>query len=358
MTTAASTITAAHAGDQAVRFDWLLAASCTWLVGGLFIDGWAHFHLASSTESFFTPWHALLYSGVLACAGLLVSAILTSPHRAQPLWRRVPAGYEASVIGLAVFGVGGACDMLWHVLVGVEKDIATQLSPSHLFLATGFVLIVSGPFRAAANRIALRRTTVTLKSQFPAIFSLGLVLAILTPFTKALQPTFMPLESRDWQLNSPYLVGPLLPDVRYLQEALGIACFVVQSIIIMACLLTAFRRNLLPPGSVTLILATATALFEVSFLPVSLAGGLVADYFLYRWRRLARPYFLRIFAFGLPALLCAFFHIEIAVMRGGIWWPAHLVAGSIVLSGLAGFGMSFLMLPEIEHRPVAFADQL
>ena len=33
-----------------------------WAVTGLFLDGWSHNH--HRPETFFTPWHAVLYSGV------------------------------------------------------------------------------------------------------------------------------------------------------------------------------------------------------------------------------------------------------------------------------------------------------
>src|SRR3712207_9367096 len=46
-------------------------AAATWLMVGLFVDGWAHNNLDTSLESFFTPWHALFYSGFTACAGWL-----------------------------------------------------------------------------------------------------------------------------------------------------------------------------------------------------------------------------------------------------------------------------------------------
>jgi hypothetical protein len=47
-------------------------AVATWLMIGLFVDGWAHNNLDTSLESFFTPWHALFYSGFAACAGWLL----------------------------------------------------------------------------------------------------------------------------------------------------------------------------------------------------------------------------------------------------------------------------------------------
>ena len=39
-----------------------MSALSAWLVGGFFLDGWAHTH-GKVDQSFFTPWHAVLYSG-------------------------------------------------------------------------------------------------------------------------------------------------------------------------------------------------------------------------------------------------------------------------------------------------------
>ncbi len=36
----------------------------TWMICGLFLDGWAHG--AQKPETFFSPWHAVLYSGFVA----------------------------------------------------------------------------------------------------------------------------------------------------------------------------------------------------------------------------------------------------------------------------------------------------
>jgi hypothetical protein len=38
-----------------------------WLIIGLFVDGYAHQNLAE-LETFFTPWHGIFYSGVMATA--------------------------------------------------------------------------------------------------------------------------------------------------------------------------------------------------------------------------------------------------------------------------------------------------
>jgi hypothetical protein len=39
--------------------------------------------------------------------------------------------------------------MAWHLVFGIETDVAALLSPTHLLLATGAALIVAGPLRAA-----------------------------------------------------------------------------------------------------------------------------------------------------------------------------------------------------------------
>jgi hypothetical protein len=43
------------------HLDWLVALLGCWTVGGIFLDGWAHNH-GKVDSSFFTLWHALLYS--------------------------------------------------------------------------------------------------------------------------------------------------------------------------------------------------------------------------------------------------------------------------------------------------------
>lgn len=54
----------AEADDlRGVRRD-LVTAGIGWvLVGGVFTDGWAHFN-RPGLETFFTPWHAVLYSSL------------------------------------------------------------------------------------------------------------------------------------------------------------------------------------------------------------------------------------------------------------------------------------------------------
>jgi hypothetical protein len=91
----------------------LVLAAC--LVGGLFLDGWAH-NTRPQLETFFTPWHAVFYSGFAAVAIWIGWSVWSR--------RAVPAGYGPALAGVVIFLVSGAGDMSWHLAFGIERDIA------------------------------------------------------------------------------------------------------------------------------------------------------------------------------------------------------------------------------------------
>jgi hypothetical protein len=76
-----------------VRYDWLMIAVLVWLLIGAYLDSWAHGHVPN-LETFFTPWHGVLYSGYFAVAGLL-GATLGRNHRLGFPWLRSLPGLRA-----------------------------------------------------------------------------------------------------------------------------------------------------------------------------------------------------------------------------------------------------------------------
>ena len=62
----------------------------TWLLVGVMVDGWAHNNL-EALETFFTPWHALFYSGFVATAGWVLSPRPAPASLGGPGWRRCSA---------------------------------------------------------------------------------------------------------------------------------------------------------------------------------------------------------------------------------------------------------------------------
>src|SRR5262245_11121971 len=168
---------------SSARFDWIVAGLSAWIIGGLYLDGWAHSH-GKVDDVFFTPWHAILYSGVLVLFIFLFIHQVRNVLKGYPLRRALPKGYLLSIIGLALFLLGGALDLLWHTLFGVEFDIAALLSPTHLLLATSGVLMVTGPIRAAWSRQNSGEALDGWKALGPVVLSGTFVLSILTFFTQ------------------------------------------------------------------------------------------------------------------------------------------------------------------------------
>ncbi|MGH8526270.1 MAG: hypothetical protein ACREXY_19315, partial [Gammaproteobacteria bacterium] len=158
---------------------------CTWLVLGLYIDGWAHRHF--KIETVFTPWHLILYSGFLAVATYLLFIWYRNHVQGYPWRRAMPPGYELSLLGLLIFVLSGLGDLIWHELFGFEHDLEALLSPTHLVLALGGTLMIAGPFRSAWQRPDTP-SAPSLATQWPMLLSLTLLLSILTFFTQFAHP--------------------------------------------------------------------------------------------------------------------------------------------------------------------------
>src|SRR5215467_6911843 len=194
-----------------VRFDWIMVLVISWGIGGLFLDGWAHTNVPQ-LETFFTLWHAVLYSGYLAVATTLVIKTISTLTKAEagqrasaanpsPLSRNrapgvnfleaIPVGYGLSLLGVGIFAVSGVADLAWHLLFGIERSVEALLSPTHLGLALGGGLVATGPLRAAWHR----RDGAEAGSWGhlgPAILSLTLTLSLLTFFTEYASPFVNP----------------------------------------------------------------------------------------------------------------------------------------------------------------------
>jgi hypothetical protein len=324
-------------------FDWAFSILSAWMVGGLYLDGWAHSH-GKVDDVFFTPWHTVLYSGAFAII-LLLSATYARNLMSGYAWPRLlPAGYGLSLAGAALFLIGGALDMAWHLAFGVEVNLEALLSPTHLLLASSGVLMVGGPLRAAWSRMPASAAR-GWRALGPLLLSAMLTLSLLTFFTQYGHPIAEPIAARGFVAHPTGFV-----------RSLGISGIMLQSALLTGMILLLVRRWSLPFGALSLLIALNSSLMSVfqdtyHLLPAALIAGLLADVLL-RWLKPAelRLSQLRLFAFGVPAVFYSLYFLALQ-LTGGIEWTIHLWMGAIFLAGVAGVFVSFMVAPPLASSP-------
>ncbi len=336
-----------------LRFDLIAALLSLWIVAGLYLDGSAHHHIPDSIETFFTPWHAVLYLGFFASAGLLLTTQLRNVSKGYSWTHALPQGYMTSLFGAVIFLFSGGGDFLWHTIFGFEVGLEALVSPTHLSLAVGGMLIVSGPLRAALHRTD-EQPVEGWGKLLPAVLSLLGVLSILTFFTGDFSIMTYPN----------LMVSRPLADNTFFYDIQALASVLIPAALLMGVVLFAIRHWRLPVGSLTLILVgngllmTWFHLKDVYLYPQVLVAvlfaGIAADalYGLLKPSP-ARVWALRLFAFSVPAILFALF-FGILIATAGIWWSVHLWTGAVFLAGVVGLLLSFLTHPSNDSRSSSF----
>ncbi len=326
-------------------FDWIAVALGAIFLGGLFLDGWAHSH-GRVDQTFFTPWHAALYSG-LALNLIFFSYQTWKGRRSGRSFRHaLPAGYFESYIGAIIFAVGGTADLIWHTLFGIEADVEASVSPSHLSFAVGFFLLNTGAWRAA-----LRRgdgPALSWKKNAPVILSALLTLSILT------------ITSLFWNfVTNPYFAGGRMPDerVHLLVREYGTLAMVFAAGVQIGPLLYLLRRWSLPFGAVAVIygingfaqsfIYEASRSLQYAVLAALVMGlaGLASDLLLRRLKpSMENVRGLRWFAALSPVAtyLVYFGALNFGI---GVWWSLQLWTGVCTLSAMVGLLLSYLLVP-------------
>ncbi len=344
-----------------LRFDWIMIVVCVWWLSGLFIDGWAHSNIPR-LETFFTPWHAVLYSGYLAVAITLITKIITNLQqsaandntdgttpslmtlmkdslRGAGLLQAIPVGYALSLQGIVIFAISGIGDMTWHTVFGIERGTEALLSPTHIALALGVGLVFSSPLRAAWNRSV---SIPSWRQLGPAILSLTFTFSLLTFLTAYAYPliNLWPI----WQSKD--------------SATRGITNILLQTGITMSFVLLLLRRWRLPLGTFTFMFALNGALMTVFnteavviSIPTAFLGGLVTDLIYWRLQPAEeQPTRVRLFAFVVPAIFYSLYFIDLAIMgpiflHSGIIWTVPFWTGAPVVAGITGFLLSYVMIP-------------
>jgi hypothetical protein len=334
------------------RGDLVTVILSAWLIGGLFIDGWAH-NTRPQLETFFTPWHAVFYSGFAASAAWMAWSVW-SRRRAGAAWRAsVPAGYGPALAGLVLFGASGVGDMAWHLAFGIERNIAALLSPTHLGLFTGAFLVVTAPLRSAWADPGLGRR-VRFGRLAPAVVSATLAGSLCGFMFMYLHPAYENIVSVGRQaFLEQFFTSAQLEFVAKQNVAGGVAGFMLGTVFLLGPVLYLLRRWDLPAGTVLVVAGAQFVLiqgltgFEDAGLAVLGLAGAVGVELLLRALRPRPSSLLRLrgFCAGAPVVLWGVWFAGIALHDHGLGWKAEIWGGALVWSGLTLLALSLLLLP-------------
>ena len=307
------------------REDLLTVTYGSWLVGGLFLDGWAHNNTA--VETFFTPWHFVLYSGFAVTAVWIFSRV--GRHRA------VPAGYGLGVVGVVFFAIGGVGDLIWHTIFGVEVNLAALISPSHTTLFVSGLLFLTCPLRAAWSDPQSRRRS-TFAQLGPALASLTLATATVAFFFQEFSPF----------LSNAATTAPASSELE------GLAGVLITTAILLVPALLLLRRWAVPFGTFTVLFGVVCAMmspikgFDLGWTALAgLFAGLAADMLVRRLQPSpARPGAVRVFAVTVTVVMwLAYYGLLAAVYTLG--WSVELWGGSTAMAALTALGLTLLAAP-------------
>lgn len=322
-----------------LAFDWLMILLSLIFIGGLYLDGWAHNH-GKVDQSFFTVWHAFFYAGFALVAFTLIATLGIQWQRGYRGASSLPVGYQLSLLGVIIFAMGGVGDLIWHELFGIEQDFDALLSPSHLALGLGLGLVVSGPLRAAWARVGVQPTWRNLT---PAILSLSALICALTFFMMFSHPLMSNIGGADHYHFSDET-----------GQVAGVVSILLMTGLVVGPAYLALRRWRLPLGSLTLVwginLAAMAIIdwhhdYTLLLFGAMLLGAALAD-LLRIWLKLGldNPRAWRIFGFSAPVLLFGAYFLALLATEGSRW-TIHMLSGTVVLAGVAGWLLSYLVVP-------------
>ena len=307
----------------------ITVAAGAWLVLGIFIDGWAHF-TRPGLETFFTPWHAVLYSGAAALFGWLLLPTAGVGTRDR-VWAMAAA---------AIFTAGGLGDLLWHGIFGIETGLSALVSPTHLLLLLGGLIGVTAPVRERRDQppSGFRATVPVLGAVTLAAALAGFFLLYVSPFAT----------------DAPTLALSAIPEGAPGHEeaeapaVTGLAGYLVTTVLVVLPLLVLGVRRLLPFGAVTALVTTIALLssgvaeFDQPAAPAAaLVAGLVADSIVRAGRVLGESAQVLLIGAVVPFTLWPA-QLGALALTTGVRWPAELVVGVVVLSVMLGTALGLV----------------
>lgn len=230
------------------RTDVVTALLGGWFTLGLFLDAWAHNNVPK-LETFFTPWHAVFYSGFLASAAWIAWTCRGPLLAGRRDLRSLPLGYASALVAVVGFGVAAVGDLTWHTVFGIEQDINILFSPTHLGLVTAMIVIVTTPLRAAwADQHV--PSAPGFRLLLPGLLSLAFAATLVLLF----------LQYANALTYGPQRIVSGLSAADPATTSRLVASIFVTNLVLVAPLLTLARRWVLPFGTATMLYTAVAAL--------------------------------------------------------------------------------------------------
>ena len=312
-----------------------------WMVIGLFLDGWAHDN--QKPESFFTPWHAVLYSGFAAAAAFALHRAVRDRQPGRSWRETMPRGHGLSLAALAVFAVGAAGDLVWHEVLGIEVGIEALLSPTHLLLMASGIIALSAPIRAAWLE---PEVAPTLRRFLPVALSTALLTSLVAFFLSFFSPFSNNAGGTPFHRFQGQEHTHPSSDVAELQQLLGVGSILLMSVVLGGAAALLLRRWRAPVGTFTLLFGLVILLFvgtdefaQPLVLLAGLAAGVTADAM--TRRRLPAA---AVCGAALAVLWLGYFAFY-GVDEGSVAWSAEVWAGSVFLGALLAAAVGLLVTP-------------
>jgi hypothetical protein len=332
----------------AYRDDLVTAVLGAWFSLGLFLDAWAHNNLRE-LESFFTPWHAVFYSGFAATAGWICWLVWRNRREGTPTIASVPVGYVLAAVALPVFALAGAGDYLWHTVFGIEQELRILFSPTHLVLVTSMILIITSPLRSAWADGSLPATP-SMRQLMPAVLTLAFATSLVLLFLQYANALVWSPGDVVAALSNP-LDGSRPFD--WASPVQLVSSVVVTNVVLLVPLLLLAARWRVPTGTATIIFAAVAGLaaaisgLRIHAIPMAvLAVGVGVDLLL-AWLRPSPSRRHAYLAFGTlaPLLTWTVYLVFASLATRSVPTVVEYWTGLPVVCGLLGLVLSVVVCP-------------
>jgi hypothetical protein len=250
---------------------WALLGASFWMLLGLQLDAYAHANVAE-LETFWTPWHAVMYSGIFASC--LVGIWILRPFLPEGLTvaglKALPLSLKVSATGMVLLLISGGVDTLWHNLFGIEDGLDIFMSPSHVGIITGMAAVAFGPVLMRWEQ----PDNGTLSASDRALVATSLILAMLSPHIYSLHASVLNFPAPGTGLEETTLDG---------LDAVWLHGYLWTTVLLLIPVLVWARRWQLPLGIPTVLAAVPSVLMWLAFgdpsmvwYPALMVGGMAA----------------------------------------------------------------------------------